>query len=46
MIKAVLLDLDNTLLLNPDREFAQAFMAIFERHFQSAGFVDSSQKKL
>ncbi|MGB7338097.1 MAG: HAD-IA family hydrolase [Phototrophicaceae bacterium] len=44
MIKAVLLDLDNTLLLNPDREFAQAFMAIFERHFQSAGFVDSSQK--
>lgn len=33
MIKAVLLDLDNTLLWNPDRQFARAFLASFERHF-------------
>ncbi len=33
MIKAVLLDLDNTLLHNPDSQFAAAFRKQFERHF-------------
>ncbi len=33
MIKGLLLDLDNTLLRNPDRQFAAAFTARFERHF-------------
>ena len=33
MIKGVLLDLDNTLLRNPDRAFAQAFKARIEAHF-------------
>ena len=34
MIKAVLLDLDNTLLHNPDRQFAQAFLKTLDNHFQ------------
>ncbi len=33
MIKAVLLDLDNTLLRNPDREWAAAFREQWDRHF-------------
>ncbi len=33
MIKAVLLDLDNTLLHNPDRQFADAFRQAFDAHF-------------
>jgi len=36
MIKAVLLDLDNTLLHNPDRQFAQAFLQKLDNHFQLA----------
>lgn len=44
MIKAVLLDLDNTLLKNPDRAFAEAFIDIFETHFTSAGYDAPSQK--
>lgn len=40
MIKAVLLDMDNTLLINPDMGFAQEFLALFERHFSLAGFDD------
>ena len=32
MIKAVLLDLDNTLLSNPDRQFSEAFRRRFDRH--------------
>ncbi|MFW5691942.1 MAG: HAD-IA family hydrolase [Chloroflexota bacterium] len=42
MIKAVLLDLDNTLILNPDRNFASTFLeklsAFFERHWQVQNF--------
>lgn len=34
MIKAVLLDLDNTLLHNPDRQFAIAFLEAFDAHFR------------
>ncbi len=34
MIKAVLLDLENTLLQNADRPFAAAFRAQFDAHFQ------------
>ena len=45
MIKGVLLDLDNTLLHNPDREFAAAFKMQIERHFLSrfgrAGAADA-----
>ncbi len=33
MIKGVLLDLDNTLLHNPDRPFARAFRHLFDEHF-------------
>ncbi len=40
MIKAVLLDMDNTLLFNPDMAFAQNFIALFERHFVEAGFTN------
>lgn len=35
MIKAVLLDLDNTLLLNPDRRFAVAYLQSIDTHFES-----------
>lgn len=34
MIKAVLLDLDNTLLDNPDRRFSAAFQRAFSRHVE------------
>lgn len=34
MIKAVLLDLDNTLLHNPDRQWVQTFRRGWDRHFQ------------
>ena len=37
MIKAVLLDLDNTLLQNPDRRFATALLPALEAHFQRRG---------
>lgn len=36
MIKAVLLDLDNTLIENPDMAFAQAFLEQFEQHYSKA----------
>lgn len=36
MIKAVLLDMDNTLLANPDRAFASAFLQQFESHVGAA----------
>jgi FMN phosphatase YigB (HAD superfamily) len=32
MIKAVLLDMDNTLLVNPDMTFAKAFLEQFDQH--------------
>ncbi len=35
MIKAVLLDLDNTLLHNPDRQWAQTFREGWDRHFEA-----------
>ena len=35
MIKAVLLDLDNTLLHNPDGPFAVAFRQLFDDHFHA-----------
>ncbi len=35
MIKAILLDMDNTLLRNPDRRFAAAFRAQWESHFEA-----------
>jgi len=34
MIEAVLLDLDNTLIHNPDHQFALAFMQCIDEHFQ------------
>lgn len=34
MIKAVLLDLDNTLLQNPDRQWARTFSQGWDRHFE------------
>ncbi|MDX1994820.1 MAG: HAD-IA family hydrolase [bacterium] len=36
MIKAVLLDLDNTLLVNPDHVFAPAYLQLAEEYFQKA----------
>lgn len=35
MIKAVLLDLDNTLLRNPDRQWVQTFRQGWDRHFEN-----------
>jgi HAD superfamily hydrolase (TIGR01549 family) len=40
MIKAVLLDLDNTLLHNPDRQFAQAFLQKLDKRFQLTANID------
>jgi FMN phosphatase YigB (HAD superfamily) len=42
MIKAVLLDLDNTLLKNPDMAFAQAFLEQFEQHYKQAGISNAA----
>ncbi len=36
MIKAVLLDLDNTLIYNPDHQFAIAFIKLLNEHFQKS----------
>ncbi len=36
MIKAVLLDLDNTLLHNPDRQWVQTFRQGWDQHFQAS----------
>lgn len=45
MIKAVLLDLDNTLLHNPDKAFASAFLHHFQAHFtQALGLADAGQR--
>lgn len=40
MIKAILLDLDNTLLINPDKDFARAFLEGVTSHFQHHHGVD------
>jgi len=42
MIKAVLLDMDNTVLKNPDRAFATAFLTKFEQHFETNLAVQGS----
>lgn len=42
MIKAVLLDLDNTLLKNPDMAFAQSFLELFEQHYKRAGITNAA----
>ena len=43
MIKAVLLDLDNTLLHNPDREWVAAFRQQWDRHFaERCGLMSAS----
>jgi FMN phosphatase YigB (HAD superfamily) len=42
MIKAVLLDLDNTLLKNPDMAFAQAFLEQFEQHYKQVGINNAA----
>jgi len=44
MIKAILLDLDNTLLLNPDKVFAQAFLQGVTSHFQQAHGLESADQ--
>lgn len=36
MIKAVLLDMDNTLLSNPDRVFARTYLGLLDEHFAGA----------
>ena len=46
MIKAVFLDLDNTLLHNPDRRFAAEYRALFDQHFRDALAVDDAASAL
>ena len=43
MIKAVLLDLDNTLLHNPDRQFSSAFRQQFEAQLADCGIAGSGE---
>lgn len=44
MIKAVLLDLDNTLLHNPDRQFATQFLSLLDDYMRAAcGIEQASQ---
>ncbi len=42
MIKAVLLDMDNTLLHNPDARFAAAFRGLFDQFFRDEFGVEGS----
>lgn len=42
MIKAVLLDMDNTLLHNPDARFASAFRQLFDDFFRDEFAIDNS----
>ena len=46
MIKAVLLDLDNTLIHNPDRAFAMAFLRLGESFFQEKLSLSNFHKPL
>ncbi len=46
MIKAVLLDLDNTLLHNPDRQFAEAFRRAFAAHFSDCYGIERAAEAL
>src|SRR5215207_1417764 len=42
MIKAVLLDMDNTLLVNPDMTFAKAFLEQFDQHMYQTLHVEQA----
>ncbi|MEO1162521.1 MAG: HAD family hydrolase, partial [Chloroflexota bacterium] len=44
MIKAVFLDMDNTLLLNPDKVFAQRFLSLWDDFLSAEGISDASQR--
>jgi len=44
MIKAILLDLDNTLIKNPDREFATRFVEVMDRYFLQTCGTDGASK--
>ena len=46
MIKAVLLDLDNTLLHNPDEEWVAAFRQQWDRHFAQSCGIDHASSAL
>lgn len=46
MIKAVLLDLDNTLLHNPDREWATAFRQQWDLHFAKSYGIERASSAL
>ncbi len=46
MIKAVLLDLDNTLLHNPDREWVAAFRQQWDLHFAESHGVENASSAL
>ncbi len=46
MIKAVLLDMDNTLLHNPDARFASAFRQLFDEFFRAEFGIDGSIEAL
>ncbi|MCY3976516.1 MAG: HAD-IA family hydrolase [Chloroflexi bacterium] len=46
MIKAVLLDLDNTLLHNPDREWVAAFRQQWDRHFDTCYGIENASSAL
>ena len=46
MIKAVFLDLDNTLLDNPDRRFSAEFRALFDQHFREVFGVENASAAL
>ena len=46
MIKAVLLDLDNTLLHNPDRLWVAAFREQWDRHFAARHAIEGASEAL
>lgn len=46
MIKAVLLDLDNTLLHNPDREWVAAFRQQWDKHFDTCNDIENASSAL
>ncbi len=46
MIKAVLLDLDNTLLHNPDDKSIPAYLALIEQHFSRQWGIDNTSQAI
>ena len=46
MIKAVLLDLDNTLLHNPDRQWVQTFRSGWDQHFEEGYGISRASEAL